>query len=50
MSTTDTKRPTALVIGALGRVGTGAADLCAAMDVPVTRWDMDQTAHEPRSL
>lgn len=45
MSATDTKRPTALVIGALGRVGTGAADLCAAMDVPVTRWDMDETAH-----
>lgn len=38
------RRPTALVIGALGRVGTGAADLCAAMDVPVTKWDMKETA------
>lgn len=38
-------RPHALVIGALGRVGTGAADLCAGMDVPVTRWDMAETAH-----
>lgn len=41
----DAARPTALVIGALGRVGTGAADLCAAMDVAVTRWDMQETAH-----
>lgn len=38
-------RPTALIIGALGRVGTGAADLCTAMGVPVTRWDMDETKH-----
>ncbi len=36
--------PTALVIGALGRVGTGAADFCTAMGVPVTRWDMAETA------
>ncbi|NNE50783.1 MAG: saccharopine dehydrogenase [Sulfitobacter sp.] len=39
------RRPTALIIGALGRVGTGARDLCTAMDVPVTAWDMDETAH-----
>ncbi len=37
-------RPNAIVIGALGRVGTGAADLCEAMDVPVTRWDMAETS------
>ncbi len=37
--------PRAIVIGALGRVGTGAADLCTAMGVPVTRWDMAETAH-----
>jgi saccharopine dehydrogenase (NAD+, L-lysine forming) len=37
-------RPRAIIIGALGRVGTGAADLCAAMDVPVTGWDMAETA------
>jgi saccharopine dehydrogenase (NAD+, L-lysine-forming) len=42
---TGTHRPTAIVIGALGRVGTGAADLCTAMGVPVTRWDMAETAH-----
>jgi saccharopine dehydrogenase (NAD+, L-lysine-forming) len=39
------RRPRALVIGALGRVGTGASDLCAALDVPVTKWDMAETAH-----
>ena len=38
-------QPRALVIGALGRVGTGAADLCEAVGVPVTRWDMAETAH-----
>ncbi|NSX54982.1 saccharopine dehydrogenase [Parasulfitobacter algicola] len=37
-------RPTAIVIGALGRVGTGAADLCTHMGVPVTKWDMAETA------
>jgi saccharopine dehydrogenase (NAD+, L-lysine-forming) len=41
----DSPRPTALVIGALGRVGTGAADLCDAMGVQVTKWDMAETAH-----
>ncbi|MEW9919849.1 saccharopine dehydrogenase [Marimonas sp. MJW-29] len=41
----DGKPPTALIIGALGRVGNGAADLCRAMDVPVTGWDMAETAH-----
>ncbi len=39
-----TRRPHAIVIGALGRVGTGASDLCAALDVPVTKWDMAETA------
>jgi len=38
-------RPDALVIGALGRVGTGAGDLCTAAGVSVTRWDMAETAH-----
>ena len=37
-------RPTALIIGALGRVGSGAADLCQAMGVAVTKWDMAETA------
>ncbi|MEO0390693.1 MAG: saccharopine dehydrogenase, partial [Pseudomonadota bacterium] len=39
-----TARPTALIIGAAGRVGTGAADLCTAMGVSTTRWDMAETA------
>lgn len=42
---TGAHRPTALIIGALGRVGTGAADLCEVMGVPTTRWDMAETAH-----
>ncbi len=42
---TGPARPTALVIGAKGRVGTGAADLCAAMGVATTLWDMEETAH-----
>ena len=39
-----TDRPTALIIGALGRVGNGAADLCTAMGVATTQWDMAETA------
>ncbi|MBR3371700.1 MAG: saccharopine dehydrogenase [Rhodobacteraceae bacterium] len=37
--------PRVLIIGALGRVGTGAADLCAAVGANTTRWDMAETAH-----
>ncbi|MFQ6546717.1 saccharopine dehydrogenase [Aestuariibius sp. 2305UL40-4] len=37
-------RPTAIVIGAKGRVGTGARDLCTALGVAVTAWDMEETA------
>ena len=37
-------RPRAIVIGALGRVGTGASDLCQQMGVAVTKWDMAETA------
>ncbi|QGX96936.1 saccharopine dehydrogenase [Roseovarius faecimaris] len=36
--------PSAIVIGALGRVGTGAADLCTALGLDPTRWDMAETA------
>jgi saccharopine dehydrogenase (NAD+, L-lysine-forming) len=39
------RSPSAIVIGARGRVGTGASDLCEAMGMPVTRWDMAETAH-----
>jgi len=38
-------RPSVIVIGAKGRVGTGARDLCASVDVRTTAWDMDETAH-----
>ena len=38
-------RPDVLIIGALGRVGTGAGDLCTALGLPVTRWDIAETAH-----
>ncbi|MEO1138510.1 MAG: saccharopine dehydrogenase [Pseudomonadota bacterium] len=44
LDATGQKRPTAIVIGALGRVGTGATDLCAAMGVKTTKWDMAETA------
>jgi saccharopine dehydrogenase (NAD+, L-lysine-forming) len=44
LDATGTPRPRAIVIGALGRVGTGAADLCTAMGVKVTKWDMAETA------
>lgn len=37
-------KPSALIIGALGRVGTGAADLFEALGLPVTKWDMAETA------
>lgn len=37
-------RPRVIVIGALGRVGSGAADLCEQAGLTVTRWDMAETA------
>ncbi len=36
--------PRVLIIGALGRVGRGAAALCRALDLNVTAWDMAETA------
>lgn len=45
LDATGLPRPGAIVIGALGRVGTGAADLCTAMGLSTTRWDMQETAH-----
>lgn len=44
LSATGSPHPTAIVIGALGRVGTGASDLYKALGVPVTAWDMQETA------
>jgi saccharopine dehydrogenase (NAD+, L-lysine forming) len=37
-------RPRALVIGALGRVGSGAEAFCDALGIAVTKWDMAETA------
>ncbi|WIV51852.1 saccharopine dehydrogenase [Marivivens sp. LCG002] len=37
-------RPDVIVIGALGRVGTGASDLCTELGLGVTKWDMAETA------
>lgn len=37
--------PTVIIIGALGRVGRGAGDLCEAVGAKVTRWDTAETAH-----
>ncbi|MFD1508520.1 saccharopine dehydrogenase [Lacimonas salitolerans] len=45
LDATQPERPRAIVIGALGRVGTGASDMCEAAGVKVTRWDMAETAH-----
>lgn len=45
MDATGRPRPRAIVIGAKGRVGGGAVDLLVALGVPVTRWDMAETAH-----
>lgn len=44
LQATGAPRPRAIVIGALGRVGSGAADLCETVGVAVTRWDMAETA------
>jgi saccharopine dehydrogenase (NAD+, L-lysine-forming) len=44
MNAAQKQAPSAIVIGALGRVGTGAADLCEAMGITPTKWDMAETA------
>ncbi len=45
LAATARPNPRVMVIGALGRVGTGAADLCAELGLVTTRWDMEETAH-----
>lgn len=42
---TGQARPTAIVVGARGRVGTGASDLLTEMGLPVTRWGSADTSH-----
>ncbi len=36
-------KPKVLIIGALGRVGAGAANLCEQIGLPVTKWDIAET-------
>lgn len=44
LNATGGARPRVIVIGALGRVGRGAVDLCEAVGIAVTRWDVAETA------
>lgn len=44
LDATGAPRPHAIVVGALGRVGSGASDLLGRMGVRVTKWDMAETA------
>ncbi|MFY0693352.1 MAG: saccharopine dehydrogenase [Paracoccaceae bacterium] len=44
MARTGAQPPRAIIIGALGRVGSGATDLCTALGVAVSKWDMAETA------
>ncbi len=45
LENTATPLPSAIIIGAKGRVGTGASDLYEALKMKTTRWDMEETAH-----
>lgn len=45
LANTGAARPTAIIIGALGRVGTGGTDLCNAVGIATTKWDMAETAN-----
>lgn len=38
-------KPNMIVIGAKGRVGSGALELARSLDIVVTEWDMAETAH-----
>jgi saccharopine dehydrogenase (NAD+, L-lysine-forming) len=39
----ENKSPKILVVGAMGRVGTGAIDFCEALGFTVTKWDIEET-------
>jgi saccharopine dehydrogenase (NAD+, L-lysine forming) len=41
----DGPQPSALIIGALGRVGSGVADFCTELGMATTRWDIAETKH-----
>jgi len=38
------QKPSVIIIGAKGRVGSGAKDFCHALNARVTGWDIDETA------
>lgn len=38
------RKPNLIVVGAAGRVGTGACDLAEGVGLDVTRWDIEETA------
>ena len=38
------KRPRVIIIGAKGRSGRGAAELCQSLEIETTLWDMEETA------
>ena len=38
------KRPRVIIIGAKGRSGRGATELCQSLDIETTLWDMEETA------
>jgi saccharopine dehydrogenase (NAD+, L-lysine-forming) len=43
------KAPRVLIIGALGRCGSGAVDLCLRAGVPtenILKWDLEETGNE----
>ncbi|RCW88307.1 saccharopine dehydrogenase [Paracoccus lutimaris] len=44
LDATGAARPHAIIIGALGRVGSGASDLLTGLGVRITKWDMAETA------
>ncbi len=44
LDATGKPRPGVIIIGALGRVGSGASDLCEALGMRPVKWDMDETA------
>ena len=45
LETISVELPSFMVIGALGRVGKGALDLCEALNIKATKWDLEDTSH-----
>lgn len=44
-SNLSTARPSVIIVGANGRVGSGAIDFCKKLNVTTTQWDIAETAH-----